>query len=227
MTRYRGRAGKPQRKGGVRRPKPRSRDSTDMLAERDSVSSRRGREHGATMVLDVQKLTSLSIEARHAVAGAFDAVEHWQNEVRAANDRCLTKVFDQVTNAHRALGWPERATSAAKEHFLKASSIQSQMIEQAMEVWQQQLKSQNWRSGVPGYLPAQALTPSQFTLPASEMMRFGGMTLSPFMLWIEAAQAWQRAWISAMSGGALAEPSSMAPIRRTEPATREDRPSRS
>jgi hypothetical protein len=173
------------------------------------------------MTLDIQKLTSLSNEARKAVAEAFDALEHWRNEVRAANERCLTKVCDQVTNAHRALGWPEQATNAAKEHFLKASSIQSQMIEQAMDLWQQQLEAQNWRSGVPGSF--QPPTPSQSTRPTSELMRFGGTTL-PFMLWIEAAQAWQRAWISTMSAGALLEPSSMTSTRQMERSTRKDRP---
>jgi hypothetical protein len=173
------------------------------------------------MTLDIQKLTSLSNEARKAVTEAFDALEQWRNEVRAANERCLTKVCDQVTTAHRALGWPEQATSAAKEHFLNASSIQSQMIEQAVELWQQQLKAQNWRSGAPGSF--QPPTPSQFTRPTSELMRFGGMTL-PFVLWIEAAQAWQRAWLSTMSGGALPESSPMTSTRQMEPSTREDRP---
>jgi hypothetical protein len=178
------------------------------------------------MVLNIDKLTSLSSEARQAVAEAFDELEHWQNEIRAANERCLTKVFDQVTNAHRALGWPEQATSAAKEQFLNASSIQSQMIEQAMELWQQQLKAQHRRSGTPGSL-FQAPTPSQFTPPTPDMMRSGGMMLNPFMLWIEAAQAWQRALLSTMYGGAPTEPPSMTSTRRTELSTREGRPSRS
>jgi hypothetical protein len=225
MARSRRRAGKPHRKAGVRPSKRRARDSTDMPDEQGSVSSRRERERGATMALDIEKLTSLSNEARQAVGEAFDALEVWRNEVRAANERCLTRVFDQVTNAHRASGWPEQVTSAAKEHFLKASSIQSQMIEQAMELWQQQLKAQNWRSNVPGSF--QAPTPSQFTLPTSEIMRFGGMRLTPFMLWVEAAQAWQRAWISSMSGGILPGSSSMTSTRRTEPSTRVDRPGKS
>ena len=178
------------------------------------------------MALEIEKLTSLSSEGRQAVVEAFDALEHWRNEIRAANERCFTKVFDQVTNAHRALGWPEHATNAAKEHLLKASSMQSQMIEQAMDLWQQQLKAQNWRSSVAGSM-LQAPTPSQFTQPASEMMRFSEMTLTPFKLWMEAAQAWQRAWLSTMFGGTLAELSSMISTRSTEPTTREDRPNRS
>ena len=176
------------------------------------------------MALDITKLTSLSNEGREAVAEAFVALEHWRSEIGAANERCLTKVLDQVANAHRALGWPEQATCAAKEHFLKASSIQSQMIEQAMDLWQQQLKAQNWRSGAVGAM-FQAPTRPQFTQPASEMMRFSEMTLTPFNLWIEAAQAWQRAWISTMFSGALPEP--ITSTQMTEPSTREGKPSRS
>jgi hypothetical protein len=178
------------------------------------------------MGLDIQKLTSLSNESRQAIAEAFDAVEHWRNEVRVANEHWLTKAFDQIANAHRALGWPEQATNDLKEQLLKASSIQSQMIEQAIEIWQRQLKAQNWRADVPGSL-FPAPSPSHFTRPTSEMMGLGETAMTPFTLWIEAAQAWQRAWISTMTGGAPPEPSSMRSTRKTEPPTEDGRPSRS
>lgn len=181
------------------------------------------------MTLDVQSLTSLSSEARQAVTAAFDAVAHWRNEMVAANERCLTKVLDQLTDAHRALGWPEQVTRAAKEHFLQASKIQSNMIDQAMDTWQQQLKSQNAHSGIPGFI-FQAPVPSQFTIPASEMMRFSEMTLTPLRLWMEAAETWQRTWMTTMSRGAFPEASSMARApssHRLEASTRESTPSRS
>jgi hypothetical protein len=173
------------------------------------------------MTLDVQSLTSLSNEARQAVTAAFDAVAHWRNEIVAANERCLTKVLDQVTDAHRALGWPEQVTRAAKEHFLQASKIQSHMLDQAMDAWQQQLKTQHAQSGIPAFI-FQASVPSQFTIPASEMM------LTPFKLWIEAAETWQRTWMTAMSGRAFPEFSSMARAPSSqglEASTRETRPS--
>jgi hypothetical protein len=179
------------------------------------------------MTPDVKSLTSLSNEARQAVLAAVDALEQWRNEIVAANERCLTKVLDQVTNAHRALGWPERATAAAREHFLNAAKLQSGVIEHATDMWQQQLKAQNARSGVPGLI-AQAPAPFQFTMPVSEMMRFGEMTLAPFKLWIEAAETWQRSWITAMSGGAPREVSSMTKAFSTqppEPSMRESGPS--
>ena len=157
------------------------------------------------MTLDIQSLTSLSDEARQAVTAALDALAHWRNEIFAANERCLTNVLDRVTDAHRALGWPQQVTVAAKEHFLKASKMQSHMIEQAMDLWQQQLKSQNVRSDVPGFI-VQTPAASQFAVPVSEMMRFSEMTLAPFKLWMEAAETWQRNWMAAMSGGALPAP---------------------
>jgi hypothetical protein len=95
------------------------------------------------------------------------------------------------------LGWPEQVTASVKEHFLNASKMQSDMIEQAMDAWQQQLKTQSTRSGVPGFI-LQAPAPSQLAVPVSEMMRLGEMTLAPFKLWIEAAEAWQRNWVAAM-----------------------------
>jgi hypothetical protein len=179
------------------------------------------------MTLDVQSLTSLSSEARQAVTAAFDAVAHWRNEIAAANERCLTKVLDQVADAHRALGWPEQVTAAVKEHFLKTSKIQSDMIEQAMDVWQQQLKSQNTRPVVPGFI-FQAPAPSQFTVPVSEMMRLSEMTLAPFKLWMEAAETWQRTWMTAVVGRSLARTFIHGQgSQGLQAPTRESRPSRS
>jgi hypothetical protein len=181
------------------------------------------------MTLDIQGLTSLSNEAREAVTAAFDAVARWRNEIVSVNERWLTKVLDQVTDAHRALGWPEQVTRAARENFRQASKIQSHMIDQAMDAWQQQLKTQHARSGIPGFI-FQAPAPSQSTIPASEMIRFSEMALAPFKLWIEAAETWQRTWMTAMSGGAFPGPSSMARAPSSqglEASTRESRPSRS
>ena len=229
MAGSRRRAGKSGRKRGAPRSRPRARVSTSVPAERGSLNLQRKPHSRATRTLAAEKLTSLSNEARQAVAAAFDAFEHWQLEILAANERCLTKSLDQLTNAHRALGWPEQVTDAAKEHFLKASNIQLQMIEQAMDLWQQQLKAQNARPGASGP-QLQVPTASQFAIPTSAMMRFGEMTLTPFKLWVEAAQAWQRAWIAAVSGGALPEPPSIAKdsfAQELKPSEKESRPTRS
>jgi hypothetical protein len=153
---------------------------------------------------DIRKLTSLSSEARRAVTNAFEAMERWRDEIFSANDRCLTNVLDQVAAAHRAMGWPEHVTAAAREHFLKASKVETHMIDQVMDAWEQQLKAQGGPEGLKFRMPV--LSGSPFPDPVSEMVRLGQMTLVPFKLWIEVAEAWQRNWAAAMSGSTELRP---------------------
>jgi cellobiose-specific phosphotransferase system component IIA len=148
---------------------------------------------------EIGRLTSLSSESRRAVTSAFEALEQWRDEIFSANDRCLTKALDQMAAAHRAMGWPDHVTAAAREHLLKASKVQTHMIAQVMDGWERQLKSQDVCRGVPAGLTFQV---PGFSDPVSEMVRLAEMTLVPFKLWIQAAEAWQRNWAAAMSGSA-------------------------
>jgi hypothetical protein len=97
-------AGQPCRKRGVHGSEPRAGVSTNVPAERASVSSRRTRRSGGTMTL-VQSLTSLTM-GRQAAAAAL-MLAHWRNGSLPPTG-CLTNVLDHVTDAHRALGWPRQ-----------------------------------------------------------------------------------------------------------------------
>jgi hypothetical protein len=154
---------------------------------------------------DIGRLTTLSNESRQAVTSAFEALEQWRDEIFSANDRCFTKVLDQMAVAHRAMGWPDHVTAAAREQLLKASKVQTHMIDEVMDAWEQQLKSQ---AGAPEGLGFQGLpfSGSPFVYPVSEMILLGEMTLVPFKAWIQAAEAWQRNWAAAMSGFAEQQP---------------------
>ena len=90
---------------------------------------------------EIRNFTWLNGEVRQAVMDAVSAVSQWRDEIAVANDRYLTKAIDQVAAAQRAQGWPESVTAATREHLLKASKIQTQMIDQLMGDWEQQLKS--------------------------------------------------------------------------------------
>jgi hypothetical protein len=141
---------------------------------------------------EIRNFTWLNGEARHAVMHAFYAVSQWRDEIALANDRYLTRVLDQVAAAQRAQGWPHSVTVATREHLLRASKLQTQMIDQLMGDWEHQLKS---RTALPD--------PSMLRLtsaadPFSEMIRLGEMTLTPFKLWLNAAEAWQRSWAEAI-----------------------------
>ena len=157
---------------------------------------------------DIRELTSLSSAARQSVTGAFDALEQWRDEIFSANERHLTKVLDQVAAAQRAMGWPDQYTTAAREHLMKASKMQTHMIDQVMDAWERQLKSPNVPSGLPEAFKFQTspFFGSAFTDPMSEMMRLQEMTLAPFKLWIQAAELWQRNWADVMSGSAESRP---------------------
>jgi hypothetical protein len=141
---------------------------------------------------EIRKFTWLNGEVRQAVMDAFNAVSQWRDEIASANDRYLTKALDQVSAAQRAQGWPSGVTAAMREQLLKASKMQTQVIDQLMGDWEQQLKS-NASSPDPSMLRVGVAGD-----PMSEMMRLGEITLTPFMIWLNAAEAWQRSWVDAM-----------------------------
>jgi hypothetical protein len=172
---------------------------------------------------DIRSLTSLSRDARQAVAGAFGALAEWREEIEAANERYMKKALDRMAKAQRAMGWPEQVTTTAKESLFEASKVQRQMIDRIVEAWEQQLKSSGDPTGVPKALrsPMTALPQPPLADPVSEMMRMGEMALVPFKLWMQAAEAWQRNWASAMSaraGRSPAEPPAKGPRQRAKRA---------
>jgi hypothetical protein len=164
---------------------------------------------------DIRSPTSLSRDARQAVAGAFGALAEWREEVEAANERCLKRALDRMAKAQRAMGWPDEVTAATRESLLEASKVQTHMIDRIVEAWERQLTSSRDPAGVPKALrsPVAALPPRALADPVSEMMRMGEMALVPFKLWMRAAEAWQRSWASAVSAR-VERPPAPRPQRR-------------
>jgi hypothetical protein len=148
---------------------------------------------------EIANFTWLNGEARQALMHAFYAVSQWRDDITLANDRYLTRVLDQVAAAQRAQGWPHSVTVATREQLLRASKVQTQMIDQLMGDWEHQLKS---GTGLPesgtGLPDPSMLRLTSTTHPMSEMMRLGEMTLTPFKIWLNAAEACQRSWAEAM-----------------------------
>ena len=148
---------------------------------------------------EIANFTWLNGEARQALMHAFYAVSQWRDDITLANDRYLTRVLDQVAAAQRAQGWPHSVTVATREHLLRASKVQTQMIDQLMGDWEHQLKS---GTGLPesgtGLPHPSMLRLTSTTHPMSEMMRLGEMTLTPFKIWLNAAEACQRSWAEAI-----------------------------
>jgi hypothetical protein len=144
---------------------------------------------------EIRNFTWLSGESRQALMDAFNAVSQWRDEISLANDRYLTKVLDQVATAQRDQGWPNSVTVATREHLLKASKVQTQMIDQLMGDWEQQLNARGGSSSDPSMVRTSSVGD-----PVAEVMRLGEMTLTPFKIWLSAAEAWQRSWAEAIRG---------------------------
>ncbi len=167
---------------------------------------------------DIQTFTSHNSDARQAVTSAFEALDKWRDELVSVNERHLTKALDLVASSQRSLGWPDHFTTATRDYLLKASKIQTQMISQVMDAWEKQLKS----SAIPPALPEAF----QFQMPAPprsaprdtglDMLQLQELPmaapLTPFMLWMQATEMWQRSWVQAMTGSF--EPRQERPTRR-------------
>ena len=83
----------------------------------------------------------MSEEARKAAASAFEALSQWRDDMAKANETYSNKVFDQMAEASRAMGWPESMIDTARTQMQEASRMQLQMMDQLMDTWSKQVKS--------------------------------------------------------------------------------------
>ena len=134
---------------------------------------------------------TLDREGREAVNAVFDALSAWREEVTASTARYSQTILDKMAAAATAMGWPKEVVEASRKHFEQTSKMQTNMIDQLMDAWQEQLKS-----------PLRG--PFNVQLPPFPGMGFGAsqnstFQIAPVQLWMEAAEVWQRNWASAWS----------------------------
>lgn len=85
------------------------------------------------------------------------------------------------------MGWPDQTVRMTREHLERASKAQTEMIEQIIEGWKQQVTS-------PGAMGAPRSFAGQMPgLPGGAMPTFDPM--APWTFWMQAAEAWQRTWM--------------------------------
>ena len=148
------------------------------------------------MVSDTKAISALESDARQAATLAIDALSKWRNELTITNERWLAKVFDQMSAVARALGWPDSVLNGMREHLLSASKMQAQVIDQFIDTWSEHLKSTTGLKAVP---PSLYRTRGASPLGFSEPLAMGGMSFAPMDFWMQAAETWQRNWMSAIS----------------------------
>jgi len=141
---------------------------------------------------DFTKIAGMTKEMRDRVAAAFDALSNWRDEVETANERCLGYVLDQTSAVARSMGWPDEAVKTTRDYLQQTAKVQTQLIDQLIEVWKQQLKSPIGPMAIPRGLTGQTSGPS-LSMIAGAMPDFD--LFAPWKIWLRAAEVWQRTWM--------------------------------
>ena len=138
---------------------------------------------------DFVNLPGTTKEMRDRLIAAFDALANWRDEIQTANERCLGNVLEQTSEVARSMGWPDEAVKATRQYLQNASKSQTQLIDQLMDGWKQQLKSPISPMAVPRSLAG--------TAPGVQALG----AFAPWTLWLQAAEMWQRTWMPDASKG--------------------------
>lgn len=133
-------------------------------------------------------MLGVSKEIREGVAAALDALSNWKDEIDTANERCLKKVLDKNEEVARAMGWPDQAINATRDHLERVASMQTDVIAQFIDTWKRQLKSQSAPTAVPRAFSD--LMPGLTGPTISGMPAF--TPFAPWAFWFQAAEMWQR-----------------------------------
>lgn len=141
---------------------------------------------------DFKNITGVTKEMRDRVVAAFDELSNWRDEIETANERCLGKVLDQTSAVARSMGWPDEAVKTTREYLQQTAKVQTQLIDQLMEGWKQQLKSPLAPIAIPPGLPGQT-TEAFATKMVGAMKDFDAF--APWKMWLQAAEMWQRTWM--------------------------------
>jgi hypothetical protein len=154
----------------------------------------------------------LSEEARKAMNSAFDALSDWRGDIQTTAERNGAVVFERMSTAAKAMGWPAEFVDVARQQMQQSSKLQLQMMDQIMDVWEQQMKSPGSpmqapkipRFGFPGAFAgaggAAQSFPSFPGMPGIAGFDMSSMPMmNPVQFWMQAAEMWQKNWQQAMN----------------------------
>ena len=166
------------------------------------------------------KAAGLNEEVQSALTSAFEAMCDWRQDAANQAERHGNKVFDKMSNAAKAMGWPAELVDMTRQQMQQASRMQVQVLDQIMDAWEQQVK--NPGSGLPS---ANAFQFPDFTkMPGMPDMKsfgdFSAMPTAPLQFWMQAAEMWQKSWQQALSSWMEAQSSMMGGSDKDPPRKR-------
>jgi len=156
--------------------------------------------------LNLEDFQFANDEARKAFEVAIDSLSKWRDEIADTTERNADKVFDAMSEAATALGWPEQFVDGLRRQMEETTGVQTKFMDTVVDAWMQQIRN----PGPP--FPALQGWPSQmatFQSPffGSNAPGFGAMGFdpdtmmaSPMQFWTQATKFWQDAWMQALNG---------------------------
>jgi hypothetical protein len=135
----------------------------------------------------------LDTETRRTITAAMDSMSQWRNEVTGANERFAGAAFEKMAAAARAVGWPDDLVKATQTQLEHSAKFQSHMIDQIMDAWKKQLSSPSTMAN-----PAQLMEQMKHFGASFPGMETNGMAGGPMQIWMQAAEMWQKNWMTAM-----------------------------
>ncbi len=169
-----------------------------------SYSSQRGKSAASPLG------AGLNDESRKAMNNAFDALSDWRNDLSTITDKNSSAVFDKMSAAAKAMGWPGEFVDMTRQQMQSASKMQLQMMDQLMDVWEQQMKSpgspvqmpkMGGMGGFPGMFPGAfaGMGGAAQSFPGFPGFDMSSMPSNPMQFWMQAAEMWQKSWQQGMA----------------------------
>ena len=166
--------------------------------------------------------SALGDDQRKAMTAAFDAMSNWRQELNSMQEKNSAAVFDKMSSAAKQLGWPAEMVDMTRQQMQGVAKMQSQAIEQVMDVWEKQATQPGAKFEMPKF-PGMPGMPGMPTFPG--MPSFGGMggggmfpgmpdmssmmgnagsnpMMMPMQIWMQAADMWQKSFQQAMTSWA-------------------------
>jgi hypothetical protein len=146
----------------------------------------------------------LSDEARKAVNAAFEAMSTWRMETVDNSEKNSERVIDKMAAAARALGWPEQIVDATRAQLQSITKMQIQTMDHMMDAWEEQIKSPSPSSAMLSKLKSLPNFGQAGSWPNADASQLAALT--PFRVYMQFAEQWQKAWGDAMAFWAKAGP---------------------
>ena len=152
-------------------------------------------------------------EVQSALTSAFEAMCDWRQDAANQAERHGNKVFDKMSNAAKAMGWPAELVDMTRQQMQQASRMQIQVLDQVMDAWEQQVKNPGAGLPMAGGNGSPFQFPNLAGMPGMPDMKnmpdFGSLPTAPLQFWMQAAEMWQKSWQQALSSWMEAQSSMM------------------